>query len=154
MDLWSSPLLLVSVKERTKWVMTQYGGSHQPTLSRAGNQYLALVSFHVFPPRPDPGYSFLRWHSQRGNRCRICFTHIRPNVFFHLFFSFSFFTPFLDRANRDFAGGPKCKFRFETPYPEHSPSQNLLWHKMQPAAKEGGKNKSNNSENQRLSQCP
>lgn len=52
------------------------------------------VSFHAFPPRPDLGYLFHPWLSQRGNWSKV---HIHQNIFFHLFFP----PTFSDGANRD-----------------------------------------------------
>lgn len=41
------------------------------------------VSFHAFPPRPDLGYLFHPWLSQRGNWSKV---HIHQNIFFIYFF--------------------------------------------------------------------
>lgn len=60
------------------------GLSNLPSLVQEINIWLwCEISFHVFPPRPDPGYPFHPLLSQRGNQSKV---HVHQNIFFTYFF--------------------------------------------------------------------
>lgn len=103
-------LLLTPINERTKWVVTDMVDPSNPLslMQEINIWFWCEESLHVFLPRPEPRYSFLWWHSQRGNGCEICFSHIHQNVFFHLFFSFSF--SLFRQSSQGFC--PRTKIRF------------------------------------------
>lgn len=146
------PPLLAPVKERTKWVVTDMvDPSNPPSLMQEISIWFwCEESLHVFLPGPDPRYSFLWWHSQRDNGCEICLSHIHQNVFF--IFSFLSLFPFLNRAHKDFAQGPRSGSKLHT----RSTALHKTFCDTKCKRRQGGwgeENKSNNSEHQRLSQC-
>lgn len=86
--LWMFELYLCYWSQTKKGLNGSWPGmmglTNLPSLVQEINIWLwCEVSSHVIPPRPDLGYPFHPWLSQRGNWSKV---HIHQNIFFTLFF--------------------------------------------------------------------
>lgn len=131
MDFRTLSLLLVSFKKRTKWVMTWYDGSHQPAL------FSCKKSIFGF------GVKYLFMFSLPGLTSDIPFTHDFSReaievryTFIKTSFSSIFFPPFQTELTETLWGNKMQVAVLNST--EHSPSESLLWHKMQPQLVGGG----------------